>query len=183
MVQVTFDIFPFSVWIVCDSDFQLCLEHATVLCCCYCALIRFLRHLTRRVCLWQGDRGFDGLPGLPGDKGHRVSSRSKVNTAHHLRNIVEDSSKRGWLSNEWKSCYIKGLGKPTNSVWIYCDSRLWTRKEDPVQSNQRKQSEIDMWLSMLLFNLFSLPLCSTILGWYRRIGTPRRSWRGRREGK
>uniref|UniRef100_A0A8C7PZZ5 Collagen, type XI, alpha 2 n=1 Tax=Oncorhynchus mykiss TaxID=8022 RepID=A0A8C7PZZ5_ONCMY len=76
------------------AHFQLCLEHATVLCCCYCALIRFLRHLTRRVCLWQGDRGFDGLPGLPGDKGHRVSSRSKVNTAHHLRNIVEDSSKR-----------------------------------------------------------------------------------------
>uniref|UniRef100_A0A8C7L074 Collagen, type XI, alpha 2 n=1 Tax=Oncorhynchus kisutch TaxID=8019 RepID=A0A8C7L074_ONCKI len=62
-----------------------------------------------------GDRGFDGLPGLPGDKGHRVSSRSKVNTSHHLRNIVEDSSKRGLLSNEWKSCYFKGLGKPTNS--------------------------------------------------------------------
>uniref|UniRef100_A0A8C2X1P0 Fibrillar collagen NC1 domain-containing protein n=1 Tax=Cyclopterus lumpus TaxID=8103 RepID=A0A8C2X1P0_CYCLU len=26
------------------------------------------------VCLSQGDRGFDGLPGLPGDKGHRVST-------------------------------------------------------------------------------------------------------------
>lgn len=25
----------------------------------------------------QGDRGFDGLPGLPGDKGHRVSGKNK----------------------------------------------------------------------------------------------------------
>lgn len=27
------------------------------------------------VCVAQGDRGFDGLPGLPGDKGHRVSQK------------------------------------------------------------------------------------------------------------
>lgn len=26
-------------------------------------------------CVSQGDRGFDGLPGLPGDKGHRVSEK------------------------------------------------------------------------------------------------------------
>lgn len=28
------------------------------------------------VCVSQGDRGFDGLPGLPGDKGHRVSPKN-----------------------------------------------------------------------------------------------------------
>lgn len=30
------------------------------------------------VFLFQGDRGFDGLPGLPGDKGHRVSKGKLV---------------------------------------------------------------------------------------------------------
>lgn len=28
--------------------------------------------------LFQGDRGFDGLPGLPGEKGHRVSLRMET---------------------------------------------------------------------------------------------------------
>lgn len=41
------------------------------------------------VCLSQGDRGFDGLPGLPGDKGHRVSEqRNNHSTTYSQQNKI-----------------------------------------------------------------------------------------------
>lgn len=40
--------------------------------CLSCVLCVIQLFIYVRVFLYKGDRGFDGLPGLPGDKGYRV---------------------------------------------------------------------------------------------------------------
>ena len=39
----------------------------------------------------QGDRGFDGLPGLPGEKGHRVSERFPHHTAAQIDESIGET--------------------------------------------------------------------------------------------
>lgn len=53
--------------------------------------------------LFQGDRGFDGLPGLPGEKGHRVSMKRE----HFWVSIRVFGNYQGQRSNNIiKDCYL-----------------------------------------------------------------------------
>uniref|UniRef100_A0A673CGF7 Collagen, type XI, alpha 1a n=1 Tax=Sphaeramia orbicularis TaxID=375764 RepID=A0A673CGF7_9TELE len=49
-------------------------------------------HITTCLSGWKlsGDRGFDGLPGLPGEKGHRVSTSLRQNSPYYRRFPGED---------------------------------------------------------------------------------------------
>lgn len=51
-----------------------------------------LRLILPHLCVSQGDRGFDGLPGLPGDKGHRVSPGEAVTCGFSQLSVVICSS-------------------------------------------------------------------------------------------
>lgn len=92
-----------------------------------------LHQLTERHVCFQGDRGFDGLPGLPGEKGHRVSLRrdapSVTGEPAGVTDVIKASA---WHQNEGANPVFTadlrqtGSSKATSSHLVHA-SDLCTR--------------------------------------------------------